>query len=77
MEMQDRRSFAGLLKFTLRTTSDDENDVKGVTHATSMQHLASGGSSTILWSNNSFRRRPNTGNSFLSGNSLFPPLLSR
>lgn len=44
MEMQDRRSFAGLLKFTLRTTSDDENDVKGVTHATSMQRLASGGS---------------------------------
>lgn len=32
-----------LLKFTLGTTGDDENDgTKGVTHATSKQHLATG-----------------------------------
>lgn len=42
MEIHDRRSFVRLLKFTLRTTGDDENDgTKGVTHAMSMQRLAS------------------------------------
>lgn len=48
--MQDRRSFAGLLKFTLRTTGDDEND-EGCHACTSIQRLvASGGGSTLCFS---------------------------